>query len=215
MHIPYIIETTPDGKERTFDLGSRLLEDRIIVFDCEVTSQSASIVIQELLLLNNKDNKKPISLYLMTPGGECDAGLAIINTINAIEAPVYTFAMGCVASMGFAILSAGEKGHRYALPSARIMCHQSSGGVDGNIQDARANFKAWEQLNQHLADLIAKNCGMPVEEYLKAAERDNYMWPEEAKKFGVIDAIHYGAIGGPIVPDPSTRTVAAVAKKKQ
>ncbi|MCH5215271.1 MAG: ATP-dependent Clp protease proteolytic subunit, partial [Muribaculaceae bacterium] len=119
--------------------------------------------------------------------------------------------IGCVASMGFAILSAGEKGHRYALPSARIMCHQSSGGAVGNIQDARANFKAWERLNQYLAELIAKNCGMPVEEYLKAAERDNYLWPEEAKKFGVIDDIFYGAIGAPVPAQPKKK--AAVAKK--
>lgn len=193
MYNPYVIEQTPDGKERTFDLGSRLLEDRIIVFDCEVTAASAAIVIQELLLLNNKDKTKPIHLYLQTPGGDCDAGLSIIDTISAVEAPVYTYAMGCVASMGFALLSSGEKGHRYALPNSRIMCHQSSGGIRGNIQDARANFEAWDKLNYRLAEIIGKNCGHTAEEYLEAAKRDHYMWPEEAKAWGVIDEIFAGA----------------------
>lgn len=193
MQIPYIIETDATGRERTFDLGSRLLEDRIIMLDCEVTAQSAAIIIQELLLLNNKDKTKPIHLYLQTPGGHCDAGLSIIDCISALEAPVYTYALGCVASMGFALLSCGEKGHRYALPNSRLMCHQSSGGCEGNIQDARANFEAWEKLNYRLAEIISKNCGHTAEEYLKIAERDNYMWPDEAKAWGVIDEIFYGS----------------------
>lgn len=188
MTIPYITEHTPNG-DRTYDLASRLLEDRIVMLDCEVTPASAAIIIQELLLLNNKDNKKPIHLYIMSPGGEVSSGLGIVDTINFIDAPVYTYAIGMVASMGAALLSCGAKGHRYALPSTQIMCHRSSGGLEGNIQDAEIQMKKWRELDERLSNLIAANCGLEVEKYKQMCVRDCWLWAEDAVKFGIIDEI--------------------------
>lgn len=186
--VPYVIERTNEG-ERSYDLYSRLLQDRIVFIQGEVNDASMNVAIGQLLFLNNQDNTKPIFMYINSPGGSCTAGLALIDTMKLIKAPVYTICVGMAASMGAAILSCGEKGHRYVLPNSTVMVHQSSGGEQGNIQDARVGMKYWEQLNDRLAKIIADNCGITVKKYLNSTVRDCWMFPEDAIKFGIVDKV--------------------------
>lgn len=186
--VPYVIERT-DAGERSYDIYSRLLKDRIVMLEGEVNDHMINAAIAQLLFLNNEDNTKPIYIYINSPGGSCTAGLALIDVMNYVKAPIYTVVTGMAASMGAAILSAGEKGHRYALPNSSILCHQSSGGEQGNIQDARVRMRYWEELNTRLAKIISTNCGMELEKYLDATIRDCWMFPEEGLKFGIIDEI--------------------------
>ena len=219
--VPNVLERTSNG-ERVFDLTSRLLEDRIIMIGSEVNDGMAQIVCQELLYLNNKDSKKPIHLYIMSPGGSVHAGLSIINLMNLIEAPVYTYCLGYAASMGAAILSSGEKGRRYALKDSQIMVHQVASGAEGKAHDLRVELKYTLRLNDLLLAMIAKNCGQMSEEeyneiydkvndldddsdnsilhlsqptrkklddFKKRVDRDTWLMPKAALKFGIIDEI--------------------------
>lgn len=186
--VPYILEQTNEG-ERSYDIFSRLLKDRIIILHEDVNDVSMSILVSELLLLNNQSSTEPIHLYIMSPGGSCNAGLAAIDIINFISAPVYTYCIGYAASMGAALLSCGEKGHRYVLPNSQVMCHRSAGGAQGRIMDAEVDMDNWKKLDKRLAAIIARNCNMPLKKYLKSVEHDNWMWAEEAIEFGIVDGI--------------------------
>lgn len=186
--IPYVIETEANG-ERSYDLYSRLLKDRIIMVCGEVNDQSMNVVAGQLLFLNSQDSEKPIFMYIDSPGGSCTAGIGVLNIMNYIKAPVYTVCLGLAASMGAALLSNGEKGHRYALVDSTIMTHQAIGGYQGSILDAEVNMEYFKKLNERLAKILAKNCGMTLKEYKKTVQRDNYMFAEDALKYGIIDQI--------------------------
>lgn len=186
--IPYVIEKEGNG-ERSYDLYSRLLKDRIVMVCGEVTDQSMNIVTGQLLFLNSQDSEKPIFMYIDSPGGSCTSGISVINIMNYIKAPVYTICLGMAASMGAALLSNGEKGHRYALKDSTIMTHQAIGGYKGSILDAEVDMEYFKKLNDRLANIIASNCGKTLKEYKKTVQRDNYMFAEEALKYGIIDQI--------------------------
>lgn len=156
--VPYVVERSSAG-ERSYDLFSRLMEDRIVMLDEDVNSNSMAIAKAQLLFLNNVDKHKPIYLYINSPGGSVIDGLALIDTMNFITAPVYTVAMGMAASMGAAILSCGEKGHRYSMPYAQIMLHEVSGGTKGKCHENNVNTNYEKRLNNLLLAMIAKNCG--------------------------------------------------------
>ena len=156
--VPYVVERTSNG-ERSYDLFSRLMEDRIVLLDEEVHNNSMAVAKAQLLFLNNVDKHKPIYLYINSPGGSVIDGLALIDTMNYITAPVYTVAMGMAASMGAAILSCGEKGHRYCMPYAQIMLHEVSGGTQGKCRDNNVNTNYEKRLNNLLLAMIGNNCG--------------------------------------------------------
>lgn len=186
--IPYVIEN--EGQvQQSYDLYSRLLKDRIIMIQGEVDDASMNSAIGQLLFLNNQDHEKPIFMYIMSPGGVCTAGLALIDVMNYIKAPVYTICIGLAASMGAAILSCGEKGHRYITKNSTVMTHQAIGGYNGSIQDAEVDMEYFKKLNARLSEIIAKNCGKTVKEYMKTVQRNNYMFAEEALKYGIVDQI--------------------------
>jgi len=170
------------------DIPTILLESRIINLVGEVNEYMSYQIVSSLLVLEEQSDK-PIQMFINSPGGSIHDGLAIIDTMNFIKAPVYTYAMGYAASMGAAILSAGDKGHRYALPNASVMIHQASSGTSGNIQDQRVSLQYTESLNEKLADIIAKNCGKTKEEYIADTHRDKWMFAEDALAYGIIDEI--------------------------
>lgn len=185
---PQIIEETARG-ERSFDIYSRLTKDRIIILGEEVADNMANDIVAQLLYLDSIDHESPIHMYINSPGGSCTAGLAIYDTMQHIKAPVYTYAIGEACSMGAFLLSSGEPGHRYASANATIMTHRVSSGYQGNIQDEIVRLEYTKALDQRLAEILAKNCHMSVDEYLTHNVRDNFMFPEKALEFGIIDAI--------------------------
>lgn len=186
--IPYVISNTGRG-ERSYDIYSRLLEDRIVMLDGEVNEVSASLVVSQLLYLESEDDTRDITLYINSPGGMVTAGMAIYDTMQYIKCDVATICIGLAASMGAVLLSGGAKGKRIALPHSEIMIHQPSGGAKGQateIEIAAENIlKTKKTLNQLLAD----NCGKSYDEVAKATERDYYMNSKEALDFGIIDKI--------------------------
>lgn len=186
--VPYVIEQTSRG-ERNYDIYSRLLKERIIFLGEEVNETTASLVVAQLLFLESEDPGKDIHLYINSPGGMVTAGMAIYDTMNYIKCDVSTICIGMAASMGAFLLAGGAKGKRYALPNAEVMIHQPSGGAKGQateIQIAAENIlKTKKKLNQILAD----NTGKPYEEVARDTERDYYMSAEEAKEYGLIDAV--------------------------
>jgi ATP-dependent Clp protease protease subunit len=186
--VPTVIEETNRG-ERAFDIYSRLLKERVIFMGTEVTSDTANIVIAQLLHLAYEDPKKDIKLYINSPGGSVYDGLAIIDTMNYIEPDVQTIGIGLQASMGAMLLSSGAKGKRFCLPNARIMIHQPSSGTEGKITDQEIALKEGIYLKQVLAEMMAKNTGKSVKEVEKAMDRDHWMSAEEAQKFGIIDKV--------------------------
>ena len=186
--IPYVVEQTPRG-ERSFDIYSRLLNDRIVFLGEEVTRDSANLVIAQLLQLESADPDKDISLYVNSPGGDVYAGLGIIDTMNFIKPDVSTICVGMAASMGAFLLSSGAKGKRFALPNAEIMIHQPSAGTQGQITDMAIHLKRLETIKKRMNRILAENTGRPVEEVTAACERDNFMSADEAKEFGLIDKI--------------------------
>lgn len=187
--IPYVIEKTDVG-ERSYDIFSRLLKDRIIILTGEVNDASMTSLTAQLLFLNNESKTAPIYLYIFnSPGGGCTAGLGAVNVMQYIKAPVYTFVLGMAASMASVILSCGVKGHRYAMIDATVMTHQSIGGAQGTIQDAKVEMEYWDKLNTRLSMILAKNCGMTLKEYEKTVDRNNWMFAEDALKYGIIDEI--------------------------
>lgn len=190
IFIPTIIDPANLGG-RTFDLYSRLMEDRIIFVSGEIDGYTSNIVVGQLLFLEMKDPKKDISLYINSPGGSISAGLAILDTMNYIKCDVKTICIGLAASMGALLLSAGTKGKRYALPNSEVMIHQPLGGVSGQATDiiivAEHIAKTKDKVNKILSD----NTGQPIEIIKKDTERDNYMSAEEAKAYGIIDEVFY------------------------
>lgn len=186
--IPYVIEKTSSG-ERSYDIYSRLLQDRIIFLSNEVNDDIASLIVSQLLFLESQDPGKDISLYINSPGGSVSAGFAIYDTMNYIKCDVATYCMGLAASMGAFLLAGGAKGKRYAMPNAEIMIHQPSGGAKGQETEIRIVaeqiLKTRERLNQILAD----NTGKPLDVIAADTERDNYMTAEEAKDYGLVDHV--------------------------
>jgi ATP-dependent Clp protease protease subunit len=188
--IPYWNETTSKGSA-TYDIYSKLLMERVVFLNGTVASGMSEDIIAQLLLLDNQ-NSKPISMYIDSPGGSVIAGLKIIDTMNYIKAPVHTIVTGMAASMGFMILSSGEPGHRYALPNAQIMAHMVSSGAGGHIKDMEISLAHSKLLNDKLMKMIAQNVGMDEQKLRKAIDRDLWLQPEEALKFGkkgVIDHV--------------------------
>lgn len=186
--VPTIIEETNRG-ERAYDIYSRLLSERIVFLGEEVNAHTANIVIAQLLYLAHEDNKKPIKLYINSPGGSVYDGLAIIDTMNYIEPDVETIGIGLQASMGAMLLSSGTKGKRFALPNSRIMIHQPSSGTEGKITDQEIMLREGVFLKKRLAEIFAKNTGKKMEQVEKDMDRDYWMSVEEAKAYGIIDKI--------------------------
>ena len=188
MLIPTVIEKSQFG-ERAYDIYSRLLRERIIFLAGPIDDNVANIVIAQLLFLESEDPKKDIMLYINSPGGSVTAGLAIYDTMEHIKPDVSTICVGIAASMGAVLLSSGQKGKRFALPNAEIMIHQVMGGAEGQASDieitARHILKTKDVLNR----ILAKNTGKPVDQVNKDSDRDNYMSSEEAKKYGLVDAV--------------------------
>ena len=186
--VPYVVEQTGRG-ERSYDIYSRLLKERIIFLGEEVNETTASLVVAQLLFLESEDPGKDICLYINSPGGSVTAGMAIYDTMNYIKCDVSTICIGMAASMGAFLLSGGAKGKRYALPNAEIMIHQPLGGAQGQATEieiaAQHILKTKKKLNQ----IIADNCGKTLEEVEKATDRDNWMSAEEALAYGLIDKI--------------------------
>ena len=186
--VPTVVEETNRG-ERAYDIYSRLLTDRIIFIGEEINSHTANLVVAQLLFLAHEDPKKPIKLYINSPGGSVYDGLAIIDTINYIEPDVETIGIGLQASMGAMLLSSGAKGHRYCLPNYRIMIHQPSSGTEGKITDQEIMLREGVFLKKRLAEIFAKNTGKKLEQVEKDMDRDHWMSAEEALSYGIIDKI--------------------------
>ena len=186
--IPYVIEQTSRG-ERSYDIYSRLLEDRIIFLGEEVTDVSASVIIAQLLFLEAEDPSKDIHLYINSPGGSVTAGMAIYDTMNYIKCDVSTICMGLAASMGAFLLAGGAKGKRLALPNSEIMIHQPSGGARGQASDIKIVAENIIKTRKRLNEMLAANTGKPLEDIERDTERDNFMTAEEAKAYGLIDEI--------------------------
>lgn len=188
MLVPMVVDQTSGG-ERSYDIYSRLLEDRIIFISGEINTDVANLVIAQLLFLEAKNNNKDISLYINSPGGEVDAGLAIYDTMNFIKSKVNVICVGLAASMAAVLLSSGEKGKRYALPHSRIMIHQPLGGAQGQASDIKIQAEQILKIRDVINNILSKNTGKSLEEIEKDTNRDYYLTPEEALKYGLIDEI--------------------------
>ncbi|MCI6732923.1 MAG: ATP-dependent Clp endopeptidase proteolytic subunit ClpP [Lachnospiraceae bacterium] len=186
--IPYVVETTRNG-ERSSDIYSRLLKERIIFLDSQVTDESASVIVAQLLFLESEDMTKDISLYINSPGGSVTAGMAIYDTMQYIKCDVSTICIGMAASMGAFLLSGGAKGKRFALPNAEIMIHQPSGGAQGQATDIKIVADRIIETRKKLNEILAANTGQPLSTIEVDTERDHYMTAEEAKEYGLIDAV--------------------------
>ena len=186
--IPSVVEQTSRG-ERSFDIFSRLLNDRIIFLSEEVNDTTASLVVAQLLYLEAQDPDKDIQFYINSPGGSVTAGMAIYDTMRYIKCDVATICVGMAASMGAFLLSAGTKGKRLALPNAEIMIHQPSAGTQGQITDMAIHMKRLQTIKERMNRIMAENTGRTVEEVTAACERDNFMTAEEAMAFGLVDRV--------------------------
>jgi ATP-dependent Clp protease protease subunit len=216
MLVPMVIESTSRG-ERAYDIYSRLLRERIIFLGDAIDDHLANLVIAQLLFLESEDPEKDISLYINSPGGVVTSGLAIYDTMQYLRAPVSTICIGMAASQAAVLLAAGAKGKRYALPHSRIMIHQGSGGFRGNAPDAVIQMKEWEYLVQVNNELLALHTGQAVDKIIHDTDRDNFMGPEQAKDYGIIDAVYTltgdsliaqahdaGRPGGSVGPGPTS-----------
>ena len=188
--VPYVVEQTNRG-ERSYDIYSRLLNDRIIMLNEEVNSASASVVVAQLLYLESQDPTKDISLYINSPGGSVTDGFAIFDTMNYIMCDVSTICMGMAASMGAFLLAAGAKGKRLALPNSDIMIHQPSGGAKGQATDIKIVADHILRTKAKLNKILAENTGKPIDVIAADTERDNFMTAEEALEYGLVDKIMY------------------------
>ena len=188
--VPYVIEQSSRG-ERTYDIFSRLLNDRIIVLSDEVNDATASLVVAQLLYLEGQDPEKDISLYINSPGGSVTAGFAIYDTMQYIKCDVSTICMGMAASMGAFLLSSGAKGKRFALPNSEIMIHQPSGGAQGQATEIEITAKQILKIRERLNKILADNTGKPIDIIAKDTERDNFMSADEALDYGLVDKILY------------------------
>ena len=188
--IPYVVEQSSRG-ERSYDIFSRLLNDRIIFLSEEVNDTTASLIVAQLLYLEAQDPDKDIQFYINSPGGSVTAGMAIYDTMKYIKCDVATICVGMAASMGAFLLAAGTKGKRMALPNAEIMIHQPSAGTQGQITDMAIHLKRLQTIKERMNQIMAENTGRTVEEVTAACERDNFMSAEEALEFGLIDKVIY------------------------
>ncbi|WP_027128326.1 ATP-dependent Clp endopeptidase proteolytic subunit ClpP [Fusobacterium perfoetens] len=188
MYNPIVIENTSYG-ERSYDIYSRLLKDRIIFLGTEINDNVANAIVAQLLFLEAEDPEKDIIMYINSPGGVVTSGMAIYDTMNYIKPDVQTVCIGQAASMGAFLLSAGAKGKRYALPNSRVMIHQPLGGAQGQATDIEIQAKEILKIKDKLSEILAKNCGKTKEEILKDTERDNFMTATEALEYGIIDKV--------------------------
>ena len=186
--VPYVVEQTSRG-ERSYDIFSRLLNDRIIFLSEDVNDTTASLIVAQLLYLEAQDPDKDIQFYINSPGGSVTAGMAIYDTMQYIKCDVATICVGMAASMGAFLLSAGTKGKRIALPNAEIMIHQPSAGTQGQITDMAIHLKRLQTIKTRMNTILAEHCGQSIETVTEACERDNFMTAEEAKAFGIIDRV--------------------------
>ncbi|WP_415930377.1 ATP-dependent Clp endopeptidase proteolytic subunit ClpP [Zhenpiania hominis] len=186
--VPYVVEQTSRG-ERSYDIFSRLLNDRIILLSEEVNDTTASLIVAQLLFLEAEDPEKDIQLYINSPGGSVTAGLAIYDTMQYVKPDVSTICVGMAASMGAFLLSSGAKGKRIALPNAEIMIHQPSGGSRGQATDIQIQAQHIQKTKEKLNRILAENSGQPLEKVERDCERDHFMSAEEAKDYGLIDRV--------------------------
>ena len=186
--IPMVVEQTSRG-ERSYDIYSRLMQDRIVLLGGEVNDESANLIVAQLLFLQAQDAKKEISMYINSPGGSVTAGLAIYDTMQFISCPVATYCIGQAASMGAVLLAAGEKGMRHALPNARIMIHQPWGGAEGKASDIEITAREILRLKEKLNEILAGHSGKKIEEVVRDTDRDHFMSADEACKWGLIDKV--------------------------
>jgi len=186
--VPIVVEQTSRG-ERSYDIFSRLLNDRIVILSEEVNDTTASLVVAQLLYLEAQDPDKDIQFYINSPGGSVTSGFAIYDTMQYIKSDVATICVGMAASMGAFLLAAGAKGKRTALPNAEVMIHQPSGGFRGQATDIQIHAEKIQRTKERLNEILAENTGRTVEEVSNASERDNFMTAEEAKEFGIIDNV--------------------------
>jgi ATP-dependent Clp protease protease subunit len=225
MLVPMVIESSSRG-ERAYDIYSRLLRERIIFLGDAIEDHLANLVIAQLLFLESEDPEKDISLYINSPGGQVTSGLAIYDTMQYLRAPVNTICIGMAASMAAVLLAAGAKGKRYGLPNSRIMIHQGSGGFRGNAPDAMIQMREWEHLVRVNHEILAKHTGQPVDKVIKDTDRDYFMSPEQARDYGIIDAVYSatsdsliaqahdaGLVGGEGSPAPEVAAEVATVKK--
>lgn len=190
MLIPYVIDKTGAG-ERSYDIYSRLLEDRIVFISGEITDDAANTVIAQLIFLEAKDSDKDISVYINSPGGSVTAGLAIYDTMQYIKCDVSTICVGMAASMGAFLLSSGTKGKRYALPNSEVMIHQPLGGAQGQASDIVITANHIQKTKEKLATILAQNCNQTFEKVMQDTDRDNYLSAQDALEYGLIDKIFY------------------------
>jgi ATP-dependent Clp protease protease subunit len=188
MLVPIVVDQTANG-ERSYDIYSRLLEDRVVFLNGEVNGQSANLVIAQLIFLEAKDPDKDISLYINSPGGSVSDGFAIYDTMQYIKCDVSTICVGMAASMGAFLLSAGTKGKRYALANSEIMIHQPLGGTQGQATDIQIQAEHILKLKKRLTKILSENCSQPLETVAADCERDHYMSAQEAKDYGLIDKV--------------------------
>ena len=188
ISVPMVIETTGRA-ERAYDIYSRLLKDRIVLLGTEVNDTVASLICAQLLFLESQDPEKEINLYINSPGGSVTAGLAIYDTMRYISSPVSTVCIGMAASMGAFLLAGGEKGMRFALPNSQIMIHQPSGGFRGQATDMEIHVREILRMKEQLNQILSENTGKDIKEVIAATERDNFLTPQEALDFGLIDKI--------------------------
>lgn len=186
--VPYVVEQTSRG-ERSYDIYSRLLQDRIVMLGGEVTDDSANSIVAQLLFLQAQDAKKEISMYINSPGGSVTAGLAIYDTMQFISCPVATYCIGQAASMGAVLLTAGAKGKRFALPNARIMIHQPWGGAEGKASDIEITAREILRLKEILNQILAAHSGKALEDVVRDTDRDHFMSAEDACAWGLIDKV--------------------------
>lgn len=186
--VPYVIEQTNRG-ERSYDIFSRLLNDRIVMLNEEVNNTSASLIVAQLLYLEGQDPSKDISLYINSPGGSVTAGMAIYDTMQYIKCDVSTICIGMAASMGAFLLTAGAKGKRFALPNSEIMIHQPSGGAQGQATDIMIHADHIIATKKKLNEILAEKTGQPIEVIMKDTERDNFMTAEQAVAYGLVDKV--------------------------
>jgi ATP-dependent Clp protease protease subunit len=188
MPVPYVIEQTHRG-ERSYDIYSRLLKDRIIMLGTEIDDDVANVVVAQLLFLESEDPDKDINLYINSPGGSVTAGLAIYDTMQYVKPPMSTICVGQAASMGAVLLAAGAKGKRFSLPNSRIMIHQPLGGARGQATDMQIQVAEIVRLKSRLNDILVKHTGQPLERVEKDTDRDFFMGAPEAKSYGLIDEV--------------------------
>ena len=187
-YVPMVVEQSSQG-ERSYDIYSRLLKDRIVLLGSEVNDAVASLICAQLLFLESQDPEKEIYLYINSPGGSVTAGMAIYDTMNYITPPIATVCMGRAASMGAFLLSAGQKGMRYALPNSQVMIHQPLGGFQGQATDIDIHAREILRMRETLNGLLAKHTGQPIEKIAQDTERDNFMTAEMAQAYGLVDKV--------------------------